>query len=96
MNRSYVVISVVVFLFILLMSLGIYMYHIFINTPYPDFAENLDSTSSAPLQSQPQSQSLTEKTLKIMSSCHEPSARGYCTPPSQSAHQGALPPLPLN
>lgn len=92
MEKPIAIILSVVFLLFLLGSLGVFIYNVFNNTPYPDETENLVDTSSFEKVSITDSKDLTQSTLQDMQHMTI-LPRGYLLPPPRTRFQCLLPSL---
>ena len=98
MNKSVAIILSILFLMILLGSLGVFIYNVFNNTAYPDESEDLVNTTdnaedlvnnSDNVVDNPKS--LSQLTLDDATKDMTILARGYLQPPTQSRFQCVLP-----
>lgn len=93
MNIPAAIILSIVFLLLLLGSLGVFIFNVFNNTAYPDESEKLvDITrfEDAPITDPKE---LTQMTLKDMQQNMTELPGGYLLPPPRSRFQCLLPPL---
>lgn len=103
MNRQDYIILGIIFIIILLGSLGLLIYNVFDNTAYPDEAENWIDTISIEesedledledSKESKDSKNLTQLTLQDMQQKMTKLSRDYRLPPSKTKFQCLLPPL---
>lgn len=92
MNRQDYIILGIIFIMILLSSLGLLIYNVFDNTAYPDEAEKLADTSFENDQTTG-TKDLTQLTFQDMQQNTTKLSRGYSLPLSRTRFQCFLPPL---
>ena len=90
MEKPIAIILSVVFLLILLGSLGVFIFNVFNNTPYPDESEDLVDNS---FENDTDSNNLTQLTLQDMQQNMTELPGGYLLPPPRTRFQCFLPPL---
>lgn len=93
MDRPIAIILSVVFLLFLLGSLGVFIYNVFNNTPYPDETENLVDTTSFENVPITDPKDLTQLTLQDMQQHMTKLPGGYLLPPPRTRFQCLLPSL---
>lgn len=90
MDRQGIIILSILFIIILLGSLGFFIYNVFNNTTYPDEPENLEDTTSF---EESDAQNLTQMTLYEMHQDMTELPGGYLLPPPKTKFQSLLPSL---
>ena len=90
MNKTIADIGAIIFILILLGSLGFFIYDVFNNTPYPDDSESLADNDHVNVQD---NQDLTQLTLESMQQNMTELPGGYLLPPPRTKFQCLLPPL---
>ena len=93
MNKPIAIILSVVFLIVLLGSLGVFIFNVFNNTPYPDESEDLVDTSSIINVPITDPKDLTQLTLQYMQRNMTELSGGYLLPPPRTKFQCLLPSL---
>jgi len=93
MNRPAAIILSILFLMILLGSLGVFIYNVFNNTAYPDESEDLVDTSSIINVPITDPKDLTQLTLQDMQRNMTELPGGYLLPPPRTRFQCLLPSL---
>ena len=93
MDKPIAIILSVVFLLILLGSLGFFIFIVFNNTPYPDKSEDLVDTSSIIDVPITDPKDLTQLTLQDMQRNMTELPGGYLLPPPKTKFQCLLPSL---
>lgn len=92
MEKPIAIILSVVFLLLLLGSLGVFIFNVFNNTPYPDESEDLDTVSFETVRiTDPKD--LTQLTLKDIQQDMTELPGGYLLPPPRTRFQCLLPSL---
>jgi hypothetical protein len=90
MNKTIADILAITFILILLGSLGVFIYNVFNNTPYPDDSESLTDNDPVNIQDH---QDLTQLTLESMQQNMTELPGGYLLPPPRTKFQCLLPSL---
>ena len=93
MDKPIAIILSVVFLMVLLGSLGVFIFNVFNNTPYPDESEDLVDTSSIIDDPATEPKDLTQLTLQDMQLNMTELPGGYLLPPPRTRFQCLLPSL---
>lgn len=93
MDKPIAIILIVVFLIVLLGSLGFFIFNVFNNTPYPDESEDLVDTSSIINVPITDPKDLTQLTLQDMQRNMTELPGGYLLPPPRTRFQCLLPSL---
>lgn len=93
MDKPIAIILSVVFLIVLLGSLGVFIFNVFNNTPYPDESEDLVDTSSIINVPITDPKDLTQLTLQDMQRNMTELPGGYLLPPPRTRFQCLLPSL---
>jgi hypothetical protein len=93
MNRPVAIILSILFLMILLGSLGVFIYNVFNNTAYPDESEDLVDTSSFAAVPITDPKDLTQLTLQDMQQDMTELPGGYLLSPPRTRFQCLLPQL---
>lgn len=93
MNRPVAIILSVLFIMILLGSLGGFIYNVFNNTAYPDESEDLIDTADSEGVIITDPKDLTQLTLQDMQRYMTELPGGYLLPPPRTRFQCLLPSL---
>lgn len=93
MDKPIAIILSAVFLMVLLGSLGVFIFNVFNNTPYPDESEDLVDTSSIINVPITDPKDLTQLTLQDMQQNMTELPGGYLLPPPRTRFQCLLPSL---
>ena len=93
MQKPIAIILSIVFLMVLLGSLGVFIFNVFNNTPYPDESEDLVDTNSIINVPITDPKDLTQLTLQDMQRNMTELPGGYLLPPPRTRFQCLLPSL---
>lgn len=93
MEKPIAIILSVVFLIVLLGTLGFFIFNVFNNTPYPDESEDLVDTNTIINVPITDSKDLTQLTLQHMQRDMTELPGGYLLPPPRTKFQCLLPSL---
>jgi len=93
MNRPIAIILSISFILLLLGSLGVFIFNVFNNTPYPNESEDFVDTSSIKNVPITDPKDLTQLTLQDMQRNMTELPGGYLLPPPRTRFQCLLPSL---